>query len=68
MSKTTLPGCWLGLTADTTEEEARAAFRRKYGTEPAEVIRLKVCVLVGPLPGTVEHPPGIGEQLKLWEV
>jgi len=40
---------WLGLTLDATDEQARAAFRRRYGYEAAEIHRGKVLVYAGPV-------------------
>ena len=40
---------WLGLTLDATDEQARAAFRRKHGYPAALVVRDPTIVKVGPI-------------------
>ena len=50
---------WLGLTLDATDEQARAAFRRRYGYPAAEIHRGKVLVYAGPI--------GRGARSEGWE-
>ena len=49
-----LPGDYVGHSADTSEEQARAAFVKRYGRDPRRVVRTAGCVLAGPKP--VRHP------------
>lgn len=44
------PYVWRGFSAGTSEAEARAAFRERYGCEPAVVGRSLGIVLAGPVP------------------
>ena len=49
-----LTGSYMAHSADTTEEQARAAFVARHGCEPEHVERNAGCVLVGPKPEEVE--------------
>lgn len=42
-----------GYSSDTTDEQAIAAFTKKYGVRPEKVVRNKGAVLVGPKPATI---------------
>ena len=42
-------GTYQGYTPDTTDDQARQQFERKYGRPPAEVLRNKGAVLAGPI-------------------
>lgn len=39
-----------GFSADTSGEDARASFERRFGRPPVEMIRSGGAVLVGPVP------------------
>ncbi len=41
---------WLGFSASTPDEHARAVFLRRYGVEPQTVKRTGGAVLAGPMP------------------
>lgn len=49
------PSAWRAYTADTGEAEARAAFRARYGCEPAAVGISFGNVLAGPVPAEEEE-------------
>jgi hypothetical protein len=40
---------WQGYTAAATDDQARAAFAKKFGRNPQELHRSPGCVLAGPL-------------------
>ena len=44
-----LRGTWQGYTPDTTDDQARRWFERKYGYPPAQVLRNAGAVLAGPI-------------------
>jgi len=44
----------LAFTADTSEDAARAAFERRYGQAPAQVVTASGYVWAGPVPQTEE--------------
>lgn len=44
----------LAFTADTSEDAARAAFERRYGQAPAQVVTAAGYVWAGPVPQTEE--------------
>lgn len=45
-------GLWQGWGCNTTEAQARALFKAKFGVEPAIVKLTCGCTLAGPVPGT----------------
>lgn len=42
---------WWGFSADHSEAQAQADFRRRFGVQPAELRRVPGCLLAGPVPG-----------------
>lgn len=46
----TKEGRWRGYTEDTSEEEARQMFEKRYGHPPEKVLRRPGIVLAGPVP------------------
>lgn len=40
-----------GYTLDMTDAQIIAAFRKRHGCDPAEIIRDRVIVTAGPIPG-----------------
>ena len=60
-----MTGLYLGFTADTTAEQARAIYAARYGVQPLEVLTTAGAVLAGPLaapsataePATAEPEP-----------
>lgn len=47
---------WRAFSAGTPLEEARRAFRERYGADPAEVKPVPNNVLAGPVPGMESNP------------
>lgn len=39
-----------GYTNDMTDDQVRAAFRKRHGVDPAEIIRDPTIVMAGPIP------------------
>ncbi|RLC85665.1 MAG: hypothetical protein DRI79_11090 [Chloroflexi bacterium] len=52
-----LRGTWQGYTPDTTDDQARRWFERKYGYPPAQVLRNAGAVLAGPIGGNGYRRP-----------
>jgi len=52
-----LRGKWQGYTPDTTDDQARQWFERKYGYPPAQVLRNAGAVLAGPIGGNGHRRP-----------
>ncbi len=50
-----LRGKWLGITLDATDDQAREAFRQRFGCEPEKIHRGQVIMYVGPI---VDGAPG----------
>ena len=54
-----LSGFWLAFTLDTPEAQAVRRFQEKQGHAPAQVVRSKGLLLVGPVDGADKnHPNG----------
>ena len=51
---TRLSGSWLWFTQDTNEDEAAAAFVRRYGRQPEQIIDYERWLVAGPAPETQE--------------
>ncbi len=52
-----LRGKWQGYTPDTTDDQARRWFERKYGYPPVRIFRNAGAVLAGPIGGNGHRHP-----------